>query len=128
MIQAARTIYLLAKTQNPHLIKRLCDLQVIDLAIETFDKYSKVTITGGHMEGLSRDGKIENDARCEMLIFYCKLILLEMSHDSLKQQDVIKKNGVRILETLEEFGSVGTHRFYRNYLQKHTDQFLNWPK
>ena len=26
MVQAARTLYLLAKTQNPHLIRRLYDL------------------------------------------------------------------------------------------------------
>ena len=50
---------------------------------------------------MARDGKIENDSRCEMLLFYCKLILLEMSHDSLRQKEIIGKDGVRILETLE---------------------------
>lgn len=31
MVQAARTLYLLAKTQNQHLIKRLNDLHIIDM-------------------------------------------------------------------------------------------------
>ena len=101
MVQAARTIYLLAKTQDKHIIKRLYDLKIIEIAIESYEKYSKVQIKGGQTEGLARDGKAENDARCEMLLFYCKLILLEMSHDSLRQQEVIQKNGVHILETLE---------------------------
>ena len=85
MVQAARTIYLLAKTQDKHLIKRLYDLKIIKHSIETYEKYSKVQIPLGKEEGLARDGKEENNARCEMLLFYCKLILLEMSHDSMRQ-------------------------------------------
>ena len=108
MVQAARTIYLLAKTQNTHLIKRLYDLNIIELCVQSYEKYSKVTITGGHVEGLVRDGRAENDAPCEMLLFYCKLILLEMSHDSLRQQEIIQKDGARILETLELFGQQKT--------------------
>lgn len=94
-------------------------------ALETHEKYSKVTISGGQYQGLARDGHIQNDARCEMLIFYCKLILLEMSHDSSRQQEIIQKNGVKILESLEQFGSQQVMRFYRNYLTRHTDQFLS---
>ena len=72
---------------------------------------------------MARDGKLENDSRCEMLLFYSKLILLEMSHDSQCQQEIIQKDGVRILETLQEFGTPRVMRFYSNYLRRHTDQF-----
>ena len=41
-------------------------------------------ITGAQVQGLARDGKIENDSRCEMLSLYSKLILLELSHDSAR--------------------------------------------
>lgn len=84
MVQAARTLYFLAKTQNPHLIRRLYDLSMIDHAIDTYERYSKTTITGAKVEGMARTGKPETDAPCEMLIYYCKLILLEMSHDSTR--------------------------------------------
>lgn len=67
----------------------VADLTKVNRCIELYEKYSKVTITGGQVEGMARNGKIENDSRCEMLLFYCKLILLEMSHDSLRQQEII---------------------------------------
>ena len=125
MVQAARTIYLLAKTQDKHLIKRLYDLKIIDIAIESYEKYAIQQIKGTQTEGLARDGKAENEARCEMLLFYCKLILLEMSHDSLWQQEIIHQNGVHILETLEQFGTKKTISFYKTYLNRHKDQFLS---
>ena len=71
------------------MIKRLYDLRIIDLSLETYEKYSKTTITGAKTEGIVRTGKPETDAPCEMLLFYCKLILLEMSHESQRQQEII---------------------------------------
>mmetsp|Transcript_30937 Transcript_30937/g.38264 ORF Transcript_30937/g.38264 Transcript_30937/m.38264 type:complete len:250 (-) Transcript_30937:2103-2852(-) len=125
MVQSARTIYFLAKTQNPHLMKRLYDLQIIDYALETYQRYSKTTITGAKLEGMARTGKPEDDAPCEMLILYCKLILLEMSHDTTRQQEIIMKNEVRILETLANFNTKVQQDLYEAYLKQHMDQFLS---
>ena len=72
---------------------------------------------------MARDGKIENDSQCEMLLFYCKLILLEMSHDSSRQQEIVGKDGVKVLETLEQVNTPNMKRFYSNYLRNHTDEF-----
>ena len=36
-----------------------------------------------------------------MLVFYCKLILIEMSHSSLRQKEIMQKDGVELLQTLE---------------------------
>ena len=40
-----------------------------------------------------------------MLVFYCKLILIEMSHSSMSQKTIIQKKGVDHLLTLEEFSA-----------------------
>jgi len=40
-------------------------------------------------EFLVRDGNPENDGRCEIFILYCKLILVEMSHSSVRQKQII---------------------------------------
>lgn len=84
MVQAARTIYLLAKTQDPHLIKRLTDLQIIDKTLAAIQTYSTTIISGAKSEGVARTGKIEEEAMSEMLLFYSRMIILEMSHDSMK--------------------------------------------
>ena len=76
------------------------------------------------MEGMARTGKPEDDAPCEMLILYCKLILLEMSHDITRQQEIIQRNEVRILETLANFSSRSQQALYGAYLKSTMDQFL----
>ena len=40
-----------------------------------------------------------------VLEFYCKLILMEMSHSSLRQKEIIQKEGVDLLLSLQDFHS-----------------------
>ncbi len=78
-------------------------MQIIDKTLAAIQTYSTTIISGAKSEGVARTGKIEEEAMSEMLLFYSKMIILEMSHDSMKQQMVIQKGGAETLETLELF-------------------------
>ena len=53
-----------------------------------------------------KDEKDDPHLRAIMLVFYCKLILIEMSHSSLRQKEIITKNGDELLITLQDFSKV----------------------
>ena len=52
---------------------------------------------------MKRDRKKEIRLKAFVLEFYCKLILMEMSHSSLRQKEIISKEGVDLLLSLQDF-------------------------
>lgn len=70
-------------------------------------------------EFLVRDGNPENDGRCEIFILYCKLILVEMSHSSVRQKQIIQAQGIEYLESLDKFSQARTQKKYINYFKRH---------
>lgn len=72
---------------------------------------------------MKRDRKKEIRLKAFVLEFYCKLILMEMSHSSLRQKEIISKEGVDLLLSLQDFHTPEHQDIYRHYFITQKDRF-----
>ena len=79
MIQASRTIFLLAQTQNYGVLDRLQRADIIHICLKLITDFEDK-----HLIAKFKQEQKGDNLRAVMLVFYCKLILIEMSHSSLR--------------------------------------------